>query len=51
MEQWLTAAWQRKAVWLWLFLPLTWLYQLISWVNKKAYDWGLKRVYYPRVPV
>lgn len=51
MEQWLTAAWQRQAIWLWLLLPLAWLYRLLSWVNKKAFDWGLKRVYYPTVPV
>lgn len=51
MEQFFTTAWRRQAVWLWLLLPIAWLYRLVSWLNKKAYDVGLKKIYYPPVPV
>lgn len=51
MEQLFVTAWQKKAWWLWLLLPLAWLYRLIFWLNKKSYDVGLKKIYYPPVPV
>ncbi len=51
MESLFTTAWQKKAWWLWLLLPLSWLYRLISWFNKKLYDIHLKPVYYSPVPV
>lgn len=44
-------AWQKQALWLWFLLPLAWLYAMLSWLNKKLYQHGLKKVYYPSVPV
>lgn len=51
MEQFFLNAWQKKAWWLWLLLPLSWLYRLFFWLNKKSYALGLKTTYYPPVPV
>ncbi len=51
MEQVFLKAWHNQAWWLWLLLPLSWLYRVIFWLNKKAYQLGLKRTYYPPVPV
>lgn len=51
MEQFFTTAWQKRALWLWLLLPLAWLYRLATWLNKKAHDIGLKKIYYSPVPV
>ena len=51
MESLFTTAWQKKAWWLWLLWPLSWLYRLISWFNKKLYDIHIKSVYYSPVPV
>lgn len=44
-------AWQKQAMWLWFLLPLAWLYAVLSWINKKLYQHGLKDIYYPSVPV
>lgn len=44
-------AWQKQALWLWFLLPLAWLYAMLSWLNKKLYQHGLKKVYYPSVPL
>lgn len=51
MEQLFNRAWRQQAWWLWLLLPLSWLYRLITWFIKKSYDWGLKKTYYSPVPV
>lgn len=51
MEQFFNHAWQRQSWWLWLLLPLSWLFRLITWLNKKAYQIGLKKIYYSPVPV
>lgn len=51
MEQAFVNAWQKKAWWLWLLLPLSWLYRAVFWLNKKAYQLGLKKIFYPPVPV
>lgn len=51
MEQFFTKAWQQKAGWLWLLLPMSWLYRFITWLNKKCYDIGIKKIYYAPVPV
>lgn len=51
MEQKLLQAWRTQAAWLWLMLPLSWLYGLIFWLNKNLYRLGLKNIYYAKVPV
>lgn len=51
MQQFFIKAWQKQAIWLWLFLPIAWLYRLVIWLNKKLYEHGLKPKYYPSVPV
>ena len=49
LETLITDAWQRKAAWLWLLLPFSGLYGLISAVRRKAYQSGLLASY--RAPV
>lgn len=44
-------AWQKQSLWLWLLLPVAWLYRAVTWTNQKLYQHGLKSVYYPSVPV
>ncbi len=51
MQQTLLQAWRNKSLWLWLLLPVSWLYGLVFWLNKTIYRLGLKPVYYPNVPV
>lgn len=51
MEQLFVKAWQRQALWLWLLLPLSWIYGLVTWIHKKSYQFGLRKIYYPQVPV
>lgn len=51
MQQTLLQAWRNKSLWLWLLLPVSWLYGLVFWLNKNIYRLGLKPVYYPNVPV
>ncbi|HBI48318.1 MAG TPA: tetraacyldisaccharide 4'-kinase, partial [Moraxellaceae bacterium] len=51
MQQTLLQAWRNKSLWLWLLLPVSWLYRLVFWLNKTIYRLGLKPVYYPNVPV
>lgn len=51
MQQILLQAWRNKSLWLWLLLPVSWLYGLVFWLNKTIYRLGLKPVYYPNVPV
>ncbi|MFW2177444.1 MULTISPECIES: tetraacyldisaccharide 4'-kinase [unclassified Moraxella] len=51
MEQVFLNAWQKKSLWLWVLYPLTLLYRGVSWLNKKSYDLGLKKTFYPTVPV
>lgn len=51
MQQTLLQAWRNKSLWLWLLLPVSWLYGLVFWLNKTMYRLGLKPVYYPNVPV
>ncbi len=51
MQQILLKAWQKKAVWLWLLLPLAALYRVVFFINKISYRWGIKKSYYSKVPV
>lgn len=50
-EQCLSRAWQRQAKWLWLLLPLAWLYALADATHRWLYRWGLKKTYYAPVPL
>lgn len=51
MQAMFLKAWQKQALWLWFLLPFSWLYRLLSWINKKLYQHGLKNIYYAPVPV
>ena len=48
-ETMITRAWQRQAAWLWLLLPVSWLYALVIHLRRYAYKVGLFRSY--RAPV
>ena len=45
----MTRAWQRQAAWLWLLLPVSWLYGLIIMLRRQAYKAGLFSSY--RAPI
>lgn len=47
----ITNAWQKKAAWLWLLLPLSWLYGAIIWLRRKLYQLGILTSYRAPVPV
>lgn len=49
IETTMTRAWQRQAAWLWLLLPVSWLYGFITMVRRQAYKVGLFSSY--RAPV
>lgn len=49
LETKITNAWQKKAAWLWLLLPLSWLYGAIIWLRRKLYQLGILTSY--RAPV
>lgn len=51
MEQLFNKAWRKQSSWLWLLLPFAFLYCIISNLQKKLYQLGLKKVYYSNVPV
>ena len=51
IETTVTRAWQRKALWLWLLLPISWLYGLITMLRRQAYKIGLLSSYRAPVPV
>lgn len=51
IETTVTRAWQRKAAWLWLLLPISWLYGLIIMLRRQAYKFGLLSSYRAPVPV
>lgn len=44
-------AWQHKAIWLWLLLPISWLYGLIVVLRGYAYKLGLFASYRAPIPV
>ena len=51
LETLITDAWQRKALWLWMLLPLSGLYGLITGLRRQAYKTGLLASYRAPVPV
>ena len=51
LETLITDAWQRKALWLWMLLPLSGLYGLITGLRRQAYKSGLLASYRAPVPV
>ena len=50
-EKIVTQAWQRQAVWLWLLLPISALYGLLTMLRRQAYETGLLPSYRAPVPV
>lgn len=51
LETKMTQAWQRQAPWLWLLLPISWLYGLITAIRQQAYKLGLAKSYRAPIPV
>ncbi|MGM8889926.1 tetraacyldisaccharide 4'-kinase [Psychrobacter sp. 1Y1] len=51
IETTITRAWQRQAVWLWLLLPISWLYGFITFLRRQAYNVGLLSSYRAPIPV
>ncbi len=51
IETTVTRAWQRQAAWLWLLLPISWLYGLITMIRRRAYKAGVLSSYRASVPV
>ncbi|ERL54816.1 tetraacyldisaccharide 4'-kinase [Psychrobacter aquaticus] len=51
IETTVTRAWQRQAAWLWLLLPISWLYGLITLIRRHAYKTGVLSSYCAPVPV
>ncbi|MGM8897906.1 MULTISPECIES: tetraacyldisaccharide 4'-kinase [unclassified Psychrobacter] len=51
IETTITRAWQQKAAWLWLLLPLSWLYGLLVWLRRQAYKLGVLTSFRAPVPV
>lgn len=51
IETTVTNAWQRQAVWLWLLLPISWLYGLLTMLRRQAYKVGLFSSYRAPIPI
>ena len=51
LETKITQAWQRQALWLWLLLPISWLYGLIIAIRQQAYKLGLAKSYRAPIPI
>ena len=51
IETTITRAWQRQAAWLWLLLPVSWLYGFITLLRRQAYRTGLFASYRAPIPV
>ena len=51
IETTMTRAWQRQAAWLWLLLPVSWLYGFITMIRWQAYKIGLLSSYRAPIPV
>ncbi|WP_350656855.1 tetraacyldisaccharide 4'-kinase [Psychrobacter sp. S1-30-MNA-CIBAN-0213] len=51
IETAITRAWQRKAAWLWLLLPISWLYGLLTLLRRQAYKIGVFASYRAPVPI
>ncbi|HAR75075.1 MAG TPA: tetraacyldisaccharide 4'-kinase [Psychrobacter sp.] len=50
-ETTITRAWQRQAIWLWLLLPISWLYALLMLLRRQAYKLGVFASYRAPIPV
>ena len=51
METAITRAWQRQAVWLWLLLPISWIYGLLIKLRYQGYKLGWFASYHAPIPV
>ncbi len=51
IETTITRAWQHQAVWLWLLLPISWLYGFITLLRRQAYKADLLSSYRAPIPV
>ncbi len=51
IETAITRAWQRQALWLWLLLPISWLYGFITILRRNGYKVGVFASYRAPVPV
>ena len=51
IETTMTRAWQRQAAWLWLLLPVSWMYGFITVMRRQAYKLGLFASYRAPIPV
>ena len=51
IETAITRAWQRKAAWLWLLLPISWLYGLLTLLRRQTYKIGVFASYRAPVPI
>ncbi|MGP9543655.1 tetraacyldisaccharide 4'-kinase [Psychrobacter sp. AOP7-B1-25] len=51
IETTITRAWQRQAVWLWLLLPISWLYGFITMLRRQVYKTNLLSSYRAPIPV
>lgn len=51
IETTMTRAWQRQAAWLWLLLPVSWLYGFITMARRQAYQVGLFSSYRAPIPL
>lgn len=51
IETAITRAWQRKAAWLWLLLPISLLYGLLTLLRHRAYRVGIFASYRAPVPI
>lgn len=51
IEKVITRAWQRKAAWLWLLLPVSWLYGGLIRLRHQAYKLGWLASYRAPIPV
>ncbi|WP_299187497.1 tetraacyldisaccharide 4'-kinase [uncultured Psychrobacter sp.] len=51
IETTITRAWQRKEAWLWLLLPISWLYGLLVFLRRQAYRLGILSSFRAPVPV
>ena len=51
LESVVTRAWERQALWLWLLLPLSWLYGLLIMLRQVLYKTGVLSSYRAPIPV
>ena len=51
VDKTMTEAWQRRAPWLWLLLPLSWLYGLLTLLRRQAYKLGIFSSFRAPIPI